>query len=36
MFSTIEELGEKINVMDLFTRLTLDVIGTAGFGTIDI
>jgi cytochrome P450 len=32
MFKTMEETGTKIDVLDLFSRITIDTIGKAGFG----
>lgn len=32
MFKAVDDENGKINVLDIFTRLTLDAIGTAGFG----
>ncbi|CAO3631542.1 unnamed protein product [Cunninghamella blakesleeana] len=32
MFNTIERTGSTVNVIDLFQRLTIDVIGLASFG----
>ncbi|CAO3650329.1 unnamed protein product [Cunninghamella blakesleeana] len=32
MFDTIETIGSTVNVIDLFQRLTIDVIGLASFG----
>lgn len=32
MFKAVDDENGRINVLDIFTRLTLDAIGTAGFG----
>ncbi|KAI8333842.1 cytochrome P450 [Chlamydoabsidia padenii] len=32
MFKTMDQIGAKIDVLDLFSRITIDTIGKAGFG----